>query len=243
MNIIEINTMFVIACKYSNTHNYIIELVKSIRNFHPTEEIVVVDSDSEDKSYFEELKPYNVYIEDIQNKNWMIGAYWYAFKKYKRDFYYFLHDSMIVKGNMDYLKERDLITLCYFNRGDENSSFNQYKNRINDETKYNYNVQGLGCYGPIFFCKHEVMEKLLNKGADKILPTNKAETGYCEGAYGFYFEAEGYNLYECALFGNVLENESPGGRSGSYPFNTSWQYPIEKFYASQRAQPGDGRSW
>ena len=39
MNIIKINTMFVIACKYSKIHNYVINLVKSIREFHPNEEI------------------------------------------------------------------------------------------------------------------------------------------------------------------------------------------------------------
>ena len=235
--------MFVIACKYSKIHNYVINLVKSIREFHPNEEIVIVDSNSEDKSYFDEVKLYNVYIEDINNENWMIGAYWHAFKKYKRDFYYFMHDSMIVKGNMDYLKEKDLTTLCYFHRGDANSSFNQYANRINDETKYTYNINGLGCYGPIFFCKYELMNNLLQKGADKILPSNKAETGFCEGAYGFYFESEGFDLRACALYGDVLENESINGRSGQYPFNTSWEYPVEKFYASQKSQPGDGRGW
>ena len=234
--------MFVIACKYSGTHNYIINLIKSIREFHPEEEIVIVDSDSQDKTYFDVVKKYNVFIEDVQNTNWMIGAYWYAFKKYKRDFYYFLHDSMIIKGNMDYLKNKDLTLLCYFDR-EVNSSFNQYANRINAETKYVYNPKGFGCYGPIFFCKRKVMEKLLEKHVDKILPLNKQETGCCEGSYGFYFESEGYNLTECALFGNVLENQSPHGKSGVYPFNTSWQFPIEKFYASPNAKQGDGRGW
>ena len=61
--------MFVISCKYSQKNNFIFNLVKDIRRFHETEEIVVVDSSSEDKSYFDEIRKMNVIIEDIENKN------------------------------------------------------------------------------------------------------------------------------------------------------------------------------
>ena len=99
--------MFVIPCKYNSKFPFIIELVKSIRKFHLTEKIVVVDSDSEDKSYFDILNQYDVIIEDVNNKNWMVGAYWYAFKKFPdEEFYYFMHDSMRVKDNLDNLKEK-----------------------------------------------------------------------------------------------------------------------------------------
>jgi glycosyltransferase involved in cell wall biosynthesis len=48
--------MFVIACKYNPKFPFIIHLVESIRKFHPTEKIVVVDSDSDDKSYFSQIE-------------------------------------------------------------------------------------------------------------------------------------------------------------------------------------------
>ena len=73
---------------------------------------------------------------------------------------------------------------------------------------------------------------MLEMGADKVLPNNKAETGYCEGCYGFFLEDQGYDLLNCSLYGDVIQNESLGGRSGPPPHNTSWQFPIEKFYAS-----------
>lgn len=228
--------MFVIPCKYSKISNSIITLVKQIREFHPLEKIVVVDSDSSDKSYFELLNPYNVIIEDISNKNWMIGAYWYCYKKYNETFFYFLHDSMKVKANLDYLKNNELTILCYFNRI-VNWSFNAWNGRINEETQYKITTDnGLGVYGPIFFCHRKLLDSLNNKGFMDILPTSKAETGYMEGALGTIFELEGFELHKCALYGDVLANESPGGSSGSYPFNTSWQYPIEKFYASHYDQ-------
>jgi hypothetical protein len=223
--------MFVIPCKFNSSYPFIINLVEDIRNYHPFEKIVIVDSDSEDKSYFDELIKYDVIIEDIKNKNWMIGAYWYAFKKYpNEDFYFFMHDSMKVKSNLDYLKEKDLTTMMYFSR--DIGNFNTWGNYITENSEYVYNNNGKGCYGPIFFCKNKVMRKMLEMGADKFLPNSKAETGYCEGCYGFFLEDQGYDLTECALFGNVLINESPGGKSGMYPFKTDWEFPIEKFYAS-----------
>lgn len=224
--------MFVIPCKYNKNTPFILNLVEGIRRYHPDDKIVVVDSSSEDKSYFEDIKKYNVIIEDIDNKNWMVGAYWHAYKKFpNEDFYFFMHDSMLVKGNMDYLKKNDLTLLCTFSRN-LNQTFDYWGNKINIETKYKYKTGGLGCYGIIFFCKNKVMKIMLEMGADKVLPNNKAETGYCEGCYGFFLEDQGYDLLNCSLYGDVIQNESLGGRSGPPPHNTSWQFPIEKFYAS-----------
>ena len=223
--------MFVIPCKYNPSFPFIIQLIKDIRTYHPTEKIVVVDSDSEDKSYFDILNQYDVIIEDVNNKNWMVGAYWYAFKKFPdEEFYYFMHDSMRVKDNLDNLKEKDVTILMYFDRGGGN--FNSWGEKITNESAYEYSYSGFGCFGPIFFCKNKVMKKMLELGADNFLPLNKAETGYCEGCYGFFIEQQGYDLTQCSLFGDVLFNESPSGKSGLPPHKTDWQFPVEKFYAS-----------
>jgi hypothetical protein len=223
--------MFVIPCKYNPEFPFIIELVKNIREFHPTEKIVVVDSNSNDKTYFDDISKYDVIIEDVANENWMVGAYWYAFKKYpNEDYYFFMHDSMKVKSNLDYLKENDVNTLMYFDRNVGN--FNYWGNRIEEETTYKYNNNGYGTFGPIFFCKNNIMKTMLEAGVDKLLPNNKAETGYLEGAYGFFLEIQGYDLIKCALFGDVFEIHSPEGKSGLPPHKTDWQFPVEKFYAS-----------
>lgn len=223
--------MFVIPCKYNPDFPFIINLVESIRKYHPDEKIVVVDSDSSDKSYYENLRRLGVIIEDISNKNWMVGAYWHTYKKYpNEEFYYFMHDSMIVKENLDFLKEKDLTTLMYFDRTGGN--FNQWGERITQESNYTYDYVGNGCFGPIFFCKNKVMKRMFDMGADKFLPSNKLETGYCEGCYGFFFEEQGYNLVETSLFGDVFFVHSPEGPSGLPPHKTEWQFPVEKFYAS-----------
>jgi len=224
--------MFVIACKFNHRFPFIFELIDGIRVFHPDEKIVVVDSDSDDKSYLGILREkHGVITEDIANKNWMIGAYWYVYKKCPdEDFYYFMHDSMKVKANLDYLREKDLTLLMTFERGI--GGYNGWSEAINNETDYDYTENGHGCYGPIFFCKNKVMKKMLDMGADKFMPVTKQDSHYGERAYGVFLEAQGYDLLKCSLYGDVLEEERPTGRSGKYPHNTSWQYPVEKIYAS-----------
>jgi len=224
--------MFVIPCKYNPSYPFIIQLVDDIRKYHKDEKIVVVDSSSDDKSYLKILKnKYDVIVEDITNKNWMIGAYWYAYKKYPdEEFYYFMHDSMRVKDNLDYMKKDDLTILMYFDR---RGNYDDWGEKIVKETKYEfYNYNGMGCYGPIFFCKNKVMKKMLDMKADIILPKTKKETWYCERCYGFFLEEQGYDMVKCALYGDVFEIHSVRGKSGLAPHYTEWQYPIEKFYAS-----------
>ena len=226
--------MFVIPCKFSKDSPYVIDLVESIRKFHPNDKITVVDSDSEDKSYFSILEKLNVKILDIANRNWMVGAYWKGFlDSPDEDFYYFLHDSTIVKGDVHYLEKDPLTVLASFIRTGH-VSFNAWNDRINTETKYRVSNSGCGVFGPMFLCQNSVMKNLYNNNAHVILPSNKAETGFMEGAFGAFFECEGFDVMKCALYGDILAQESPGGKSYPYPFNTSWQHPIEKFYASHR---------
>jgi len=235
--------MFVIPCKYNPEADFVTPLVEQIRFFHSSEPIVVVDSASENKSYFNKLKELGVIVEDVNNKNWMVGAYWHAFKKYPdEEFYYFLHDSMKVKANLDYLKKDDVTLVATFSR-EASPSFNAWNKRIEEETSVNKSFikrGGRGCYGPIIMCKNKVFKSFQNKKIDLLLPNNKGETGILEGAYGLFLEADGYDLNTCSLYGDILQLESPGGKSGVYPHNTSWQHPIEKFYASHITV---GRRW
>lgn len=226
--------MFVIPCKFNRNYPYIIQLVDDIRSYHKDDKIVIVDSDSSDKSYFEDLKKYNVIIEDVKNRNWMIGAYWYAFNKYpNEEYYFFMHDSMRVKSNLNMYKNNELTILAYFNRNIGN--YNGWSDMVKTITLYkDYSNIGSGVYGPIFFCKNIVMQKLKEKNVHLILPENKEGTWYSERAYGYFLEMEGYDLTKCSLYGDILELESHNGKSGPYPHKTSWQFPVEKFYASHK---------
>ena len=69
--------IFAIPCKYSDENPFIYRCLDSIRK-HYDDKIVVVDSNSDDKSYLDTIKDnyHNVDILDIQNNNFMTGAKW-----------------------------------------------------------------------------------------------------------------------------------------------------------------------
>jgi len=221
--------MFIIPCKFDRSNPTVVNLVKSIREFHPKDEIVVVDSSSDDKSYFNDLSKYDVIIEDIDNLQFPIGAYWYVFEKYKRDFYFCLHDSMIVKDNLNSFKDKNITVLGNFERELDpymDTTLKLY-NKISLKNNKPYDINGLGVWGPIFFIKRKYIDLMVELGYDKIKPLTKIENCCFERIYGLFFEDMGLNLKDNCLFGHVLSDIDSKN-------NSDWQYPIEKFYLHRK---------
>lgn len=125
--------MFVIACYYDGINNSIFDCIDSIKKYYHKPNIVVIDSDSPDKTYFKILKKNKITVIDAKNRNYDTGAYWYAFKKYKRiKFFYFLQDSVIFKKNLSKYENKDLTTFRYF------YSMNRVGGFIFEKTKKNF---------------------------------------------------------------------------------------------------------
>lgn len=173
-------SMIVIPCKYVDV-DYITPLVKSIRESGNNDMICVVDSDSTDKTYFSKIQPYNVIIEDISNRNYIDGAVWHCYTKYKDiDYFYFLHDSMIVNENLEPIKRNYFTAFCYGEiiHWDSETQKNYCIDSINSlgysVTEKDFeNIPGL--FGITFFCKREVLDELWDLGLHKILPSNKEQ--------------------------------------------------------------------
>lgn len=111
---------FVICCKESK---YIYECVNAIENSYGNEvEIIIVDSCSTDKSYFELKEKYNnVFIEDICNRNYEYGSIMHGFKKYNQyEKYVFIQDSLIIKSKL--LEVEGMLDNQIFLFGDDNKN-------------------------------------------------------------------------------------------------------------------------
>ena len=65
--------IFVIACYYDGSNAAIFECVKSIQKHYKSAKIVVVDSNSPDKTYFQRLKEKKVTVYNAKNKNYDTG--------------------------------------------------------------------------------------------------------------------------------------------------------------------------
>lgn len=122
--------VFIIPCFYDGTNQSIFRCVNSILKFYKNPKIVVIDSDSPDKSYFKKLLEKKVTILDVKNKNFDTGAYWIGYKNFPGyKFYYFIHDSIILKKNISFYEKYNLTTLRFFMSVDKIGRFKVKKTK------------------------------------------------------------------------------------------------------------------
>lgn len=124
--------MIVIACKYTAENPVIFSCVESCRRYLPEEKILVVDSNSDDKSYFSKLSEMvpsaevftqvpvsnsQLYIADVNNTGFDSTAYWIGYELFPEEtFYYLIHDSCEFVDYPTEIFDRD-ITIFGTNNG------------------------------------------------------------------------------------------------------------------------------
>ena len=129
-------TIFVISCFYDGTNEAIFNCIESIHKNYKKPKIVVIDSNSPDKSYFNKISSKFVKVINAKNKNYDTGAYWIAFKMYKKvNFFYFLQDSVIFKKNLKKYEKNDLTTFRYFLSIDKIGGYKASKTKKNLSNK------------------------------------------------------------------------------------------------------------
>jgi len=94
--------LFVVATKEKR---FIFDCVASIKRYHPKADILIVDSDSDNKDYMQTInKNYkNVMVSKFKNKNYEYGAILHSFLNYKDEYdvFFFIQDSIFIKKTID----------------------------------------------------------------------------------------------------------------------------------------------
>ena len=216
---------FVMPCKFNSV---IYESIEAIRKFYPNDsEIIVVDSDSEDKGYVDVLRGKGIIVDDVKNKNYLTGAIWHTFKNHKRSRYYFLHDSMIIKSRLDRFVNCPATSVRYFNSGNrlrawipgdvtgaQGFGFDDEGSRMWAAKKLslhtNYIIPNLftGLFGSALLCSRQVLENIYSSGFSNILPTRKIEDQTMERLWGIALHNEGYDVKTNTVCGNHNDNPS-----------------------------------
>ena len=89
-----------------NPTRVLLETVEKVKLFYPEFDLVIVDSDSTDLTYFELV---DVKVEFCKNKNWEIGAWCYAFEKYPDyEVYMFIQDTLVPKERIPNLNIHEM---------------------------------------------------------------------------------------------------------------------------------------
>lgn len=220
--------MFIVPCKYDGTLDGVLqkspvrECIQSISELHPKEKIVLVDSDSGDKSYFEDLKKYkNLTILDCKNNNRVCGAFYEAYKNFPdEETYILVHDSLTFKKSIQNFidSETECFSLMYFTEHVYNwASHDPYSWNILDNSDYERPMSGhvIGCFGPMFIVKNRIVKNMEKKGLFKSLRVeNKTECAYWEKIFGEVFKQEGYCPTQYNIEGDFKSKVGQVGSGG-----------------------------
>jgi hypothetical protein len=177
--------MFVLPCKY-DYRSPIVESVNSIKSLHPDEKIVIVDSGSDDKSYYEKV---DAKILDVSNPYRLLGALKNAYRKYpKEDYYILMHDSVCLKksiqvfiDNLNQVKVFMHFSMPFYSlNNDIRSEYIFWKNQTlqmldypNKRNEYVSNDYISGVFGTMGIYSNDFVQLLDQKG---VLDNVKAET-------------------------------------------------------------------
>src|SRR5665213_1544418 len=109
------DALWVIPCKFDPERPVIYECIDSIQRTHDKPNILVVDSASDSKEYFDFCADRGVRVADIENIGYATGAHAWAFAHYPNvSFFNLIFDSVIINGNLDHLQEQPLTTLRHW---------------------------------------------------------------------------------------------------------------------------------
>jgi len=235
--------IFIVSCYFDGSNSAIFNCTNSIIKYYKNPKIVVVDSDSPDKSYFKPLEKKNICILDIKNRNYDTGAYWKAYEKFNNfKFYYFLQDSLILKKNLSKFEVYDFTSIRYFISSDVVGGFKlkKTKNKIisklvnlfksedkihdvygfdNSEqlewainklknTNYFFPKAWISLFGPVFICKPFILNRLIAKKFNLILPENKLQQMAMERLFVIALQQEGVNLTNSIQGNHFMTNLS-----------------------------------
>jgi len=172
--------LFSIVCKcIEQKHKQdLIRCVNSIRKFHPQNPIVIVDSDSPDKSYMDEIKSTvnNVHIEDISNTGYETGAMWHVYENYPHyETIVFLQDSMELTRSLDEFEDSQLKVINlhnnWFGALPQDREFAQ---KELPKTNYQYREDNFKMVQfNSMIIKRTILDTLKENGLNKVIPTNK----------------------------------------------------------------------
>tara|TARA_Y100000310_G_scaffold341714_1_gene441761 strand:- start:663 stop:1364 length:702 start_codon:yes stop_codon:yes gene_type:complete len=209
--------MFIIPCKFTAVpegfkKSYVARSVASIKIYHPDEKILVVDSDSDDVSYLEHLKKIpNVIAVDAKNKNWLDGALWHAYENYPDEAWYcVLQDTITIKHTFDeFINGEELFySLMWFPEtilGDQYiADFDKIFDGPLKKYKPMQNNNIIGCWGPCFLAKREILERLRANNLHLCMPYDKYTSNISERLWGMCVTYEGIDITQHTIDGDYL---------------------------------------
>lgn len=197
----KVNTLAIVPCKFEASRPCVIDCVTRLREHHPEVDVMVVDSDSEDRSYFAEVEKLGAQVLDAHNRNYGVGGFRRGVDvadDYDR--YWFLFDSLLVNRPLE-LNDQPLTTVRYFEHpptpwGADRMGADLYLWGAAALSRIGINCPAVyaGVFGPMWFCDAQVVDDLRRAGFWSLLPDDKWQACAMERVAGIVLERLGYDV-------------------------------------------------
>jgi hypothetical protein len=192
-------SLFVVPCKYDPARPLVQDCVARIRRHHPDADILVVDSASDDRSYFDDLADFGVTIADIGNLHYGHGAFRHAYRQFPADFYFLVYDSLMVNAPLHQFESCPLTTVRHWDSNAHGWGWDQdgtdlavWGGEVLDRLGMRLPAAYTGIMGPMWFAQTETLAALDRVGYWDIPVNTKYEVCAMERVTGIVFEQLGY---------------------------------------------------
>ncbi len=192
--------MFVVPCKQVTGTPIVTECVRRIITHHPGAEILVVDSGSEDRSYFAEVESLGAQVADIGNRQYATGAHRHAYEHHKADTYQLIADSIWLNAPLP--DPEPLLTVRWFSGTRHGWGWDRHGVDLAEWGRPHLQRMGIPAYpndyrgilGPYFSCTRAVMDRLAAVGYWDCDPTDKWQQCAMERVAGIVIAHLGYDV-------------------------------------------------
>ncbi len=107
--------LWVVPCRFDPDRPVIFECIEAIQRHHDNPKILVVDSASPDRSYFDWLTERDVRVAAINNTGYGTGAHAWGYRQNPdADYFYMMFDSLIVQSNCDEFQDRPVTVVRHW---------------------------------------------------------------------------------------------------------------------------------
>jgi hypothetical protein len=209
-------SLFVVPCRFDASRPVIYECIDAIQRHHENPRIVVVDSGSSDKSYFDFLIDRGVRIASINNQLYATGAHAWAFVHHPDiEFFYLVFDSLIVTANLDEFQQRPLTIVRHWHSTEHDWGWDEDGTHLSVWGGEQLARMGVpmptayhGIMGPMMFAHRDVLQSLYDLGYWFTQTTSAYKQCATERAAGIVLEHLGFDVTQ-SLQGTHTRHEDP----------------------------------
>lgn len=192
--------LWVVPCRFDPERPVVFECVDAILRHHDDPKILVVDSASPDKSYFDGLIDRGVRIASIHNTLYGVGAHAWAYRHHPDvDYFYLLFDSLVVQANLDDLQARPVTAIRHWHSLQHDWGWDADGTHLSVWGAAQLARMGIempetyhGIMGPMLFAQRAVLERMDQLGFWFTQTTSAYKQCAMERVAGIVLEHLGY---------------------------------------------------